>query len=312
MQLPDGVSVIVPVYNSSGTLDPLSDRIYQVLSPLGEPFELLLVEDGSMDSSWEIVEKITAQKEWVRGIRLMRNYGQHNALLCGIRQAQFDKIVTMDDDLQNPPEEIPKLLESIRSGFDVVYGTPEKQRHGLWRGLASSITKMALQGAMGAETARSVSAFRALRTQVREAFEDFRGPFPSIDVLLTWGTRRFTAIKVRHEPRQVGKSNYTFYKLIAHAMNMVTGFSTLPLQVTGVVGFVFAAFGFLVLAFVLIRYLQYGATVAGFPFLASIVSIFSGTQLFALGVIGEYLARIHFRMMERPAYVVRCHVGRKS
>lgn len=173
------------------------------------------------------------------------------------------------------------------------------------RDLASVITKLALQSAMGAETARMVSAFRAMRTSVRDAFVEYRGPFVHFDVLLTWSSTRFAAVSVKHDPRAVGKSNYTFRKLAAHALTMVTGFSVMPLQLATFIGFAFTLFGMGVLAYVVIQYFRAGTNVAGFPFLASIISIFSGAQLFALGIIGEYLARMHFRMMERPAYVIR-------
>jgi glycosyltransferase involved in cell wall biosynthesis len=136
----------------------------------------------------------------------------------------------LDDDLQNPPEEIPRLLAKLNEGNDVVYGTPQQEQHGLWRDLASRITKIALQKSMGVDTARNVSAFRVFRTQVREAFFDYRSSFVSIDVLLTWGTTRFAAVKVQHAERTVGQSNYTFGKLVTHALNMMTGFSTWPLQ----------------------------------------------------------------------------------
>ena len=235
----------------------------------------------------------------------MRNYGQHNALLCGIRAARHETIVTMDDDLQHPPEEIPRLLAELGRGFDVVYGAPEKEHHGLWRDLASVFTKLALQSSMGVQTARDVSAFRAFRTQLRDAFGSYHSPFVSIDVLLTWGATRFTAVKVKHNPRYAGVSNYTVRKLAAHAMNMITGFSTLPLQFASLLGFLCTLFGLAVLVFVIGRYLIEGTSVPGFPFLASTIAIFSGAQLFALGIIGEYLARMHFRMMERPTYAIR-------
>jgi undecaprenyl-phosphate 4-deoxy-4-formamido-L-arabinose transferase len=299
------ISVVVPVYNSEGSLPQLAARLDGVLSKVATRFELVLVNDGSRDRSWDVICELARQYNWVRGINLMRNYGQHNALLCGIRAAKYGLIVTLDDDLQHPPEEIPKLLEKLAEGHDVVYGTPEKEKHGLWRDLASQITKLALQTAMGAEIARSVTAFRVFRTSARDAFANYQSPFVSIDVLLTWGTTRFAAIPVRHEPRRIGASNYTFRKLVTHALNMMTGFSTLPLQVASLMGFAFTLFGLGILTYVVGRYLIQGGSVPGFPFLASIIAIFSGAQLFALGIIGEYLARMHFRTMERPPYVVR-------
>lgn len=298
------VSVIVPVYNSEGSLPLLVERLGRVLEPDRELGELILVNDGSRDRSWDVIEDLVTRYPWIRGINLMRNFGQHNALLCGIRAARCAVIVTLDDDLQTPPEEIPRLLAELDKGHDVVYGTPEKQAHGLLRGLASSFTKLALQSAMGAKTARQVSAFRAFRTHLRDAFRSYSGPFVSIDVLLTWGTRNFSAVLVRNDPRTIGVSNYTVGKLIAHAMNMMTGFSTVPLQVASVIGFIFTFFGFVVLCYVIGRYFIQGGSVPGFPFLASVIAIFSGAQLFALGIIGEYLARMHFRMMDRPSYAV--------
>jgi undecaprenyl-phosphate 4-deoxy-4-formamido-L-arabinose transferase len=235
----------------------------------------------------------------------MRNYGQHNAVLCGIRKARFEIIVTMDDDLQHPPEEIPKLTRMLEQGFDVAYGSPLQEQHGLWRDLASIITKSSLQATIGSETARMVSAFRAFRTLVRDAFAEYRGSFVSIDVLLTWGTTRFIAIPVKHDPRKTGVSNYTLRKLINHAINMMTGFSSIPLQLASILGFLFTIFGFLILLLVVGNYIIRGGGVQGFTFLACIISIFSGVQLLVLGIFGEYLARVHFRTMDRPSSIIR-------
>ncbi|HEY8600374.1 MAG TPA: glycosyltransferase family 2 protein [Thermomicrobiales bacterium] len=307
-----GVSVVVPVYNSADTLGVLLRRLTAVLVSLGRPYELILVNDGSTDSSWETICDLRMHYHHLRGINLMRNYGQHNALLCGVQEAVYDVIVTLDDDLQNPPEEIPVLLQKLATGYDVVYGIPQREQHGVWRDLASRMTKLALQSAMGAETARNVSAFRVFRTQLRDAFARYQSPFVSIDVLLTWGTTRFTAVPVQHDPRRVGTSNYTFRKLVTHALSMMTGFSTLPLQLASLVGFTFTVFGLLVLLYVLGRYALLGGSVPGFPFLASVIAIFSGAQMFALGIIGEYLARMHVRMMERPVYTVRAHTASRT
>lgn len=301
---PPGLSVVVPVYNSAATLEQLANRLGPVLQETGLSHEMILVNDGSRDESWAVIQKLAAQHPWVNGLCLMRNYGQHNATLAGIRAARFAITVTMDDDLQHPPEELSKLLAKLAEGYDVVYGSPERERHGGLRNLASVVTKLTLQGAMGAETARMVSALRVFRTELRTAFVAYHSPFVSIDVLLTWGTTRFSAIRVRHDTRAAGRSNYTTSQLVRHALNMMTGFSVLPLQLGSFVGFTFALFGLIVLAFVILRYVLYGSAVAGFPFLASIIAIFSGAQLFALGLMGEYLARIHFRTMDKPTYAV--------
>ena len=299
-----GISVVVPAYNSADLLPELVARLGPVLTKSDQMFELIIVNDGSRDNTWPVVERLATANKWVRGICMMRNYGQHNALLAGIRAARYEVTVTMDDDLQHPPEELLQLFGKFAEGYDVVYAPPLKEQHGVLRDIASILTKLALQSAMGAETARNTSAWRIFRTQLRDAFAAFHSPFVSIDVLLTWGTTKFGAIPLRHDPRPMGQSNYTVPKLIRHALNMMTGFSVLPLQLASVTGFAFTLFGGVILAYVCGMYLVHGSSVAGFPFLASIIAIFSGAQLFALGIIGEYLARMHFRTMDKPTYTV--------
>ena len=300
-----GITIVVPVYNSEQILPSLAARVTALFAGRDDVYELILVNDCSRDGSWKVIADLVAGDPRIRGLDLMRNYHQHNALLCGIRAARYDVVVTMDDDLQHPPEEIPRLLDKLAEGYDVVYGAPRELPHGLLRNVASTMTKVALQGAMGAETARRISAFRVFRTELRNAFHTYSGPFVSIDVLLTWGTTRFTHVFVRHEPRLLGESNYTLGKLLTHALNMMTGFSTLPLQVASLAGFAIMTFGIFILALVVVRYFVDNRAPQGFPFLASLIALFSGTQLFALGMIGEYLARMHFRLMDRPSYTIR-------
>ncbi len=299
------ISIVIPVYQAAGSLTELHRRLVAVFGPAETLIEIILVDDGSRDASWAVIQGLAAADARVRGLRMSRNYGQHNALLCGIRAAQGAVIVTLDDDLQHPPEALPRLLARLDEGCDVVYGPPEQEQHGLLRNLASRITKWALEGAMGTANARQVSALRVFRTVLRDAFADYRSPTVNIDVLLTWATTRFAAVPVPHAPRQGGASGYTPRKLVRHALNMLTGFSTRPLQLASLMGFIFALFGLVIWAYVLIRWLLHGSAVPGFAFLASIIAIFSGAQLLALGIIGEYLARMHARTMERPPYVVR-------
>lgn len=299
------ISIVIPVYRSAESLPELHRRLAGVFGESPGAIEILFVEDCGGDNSWEVIQLLAVADTRVRGFRMSRNYGQHNALLCGIRAARGQVIATLDDDLQHPPEELPKLLAKLDEGFDVVYGPPDREQHGLLRDLASQITKLALEGAMGAANARQVGALRVFRAELRDAFAEYRSPTISIDVLLTWATTRFAAVRVHHEPRKFGESGYTPRKLTRHALNMMTGFSTRPLQLASVIGFCFSLFGLFVLGYVLIRYLAQGSAVPGFAFLASIIAIFSGVQLFALGIIGEYLARMHFRTMDRPSYVVR-------
>lgn len=298
------VSVVIPVYRAAGTLRELYGQLSIAMPQIAPTFEIIFVEDCGGDESWSIITELAAADQRVRGIRMSRNYGQHNALLCGIRAARYDVIVTMDDDLQHPVSEVSPLVAALGPDVDVVYGAPQNEQHGFVRDVASRLTKLALASAMGAESARNVSAFRAFRTRLRDGFCDYRGPTVSIDVVLTWTTSRFAAIKVRHAPRQVGVSGYSVARLIRYAIDLMTGFSTLPLQISSLIGFVMVLFGVSIFAYVGITFLINGSAVPGFAFLASIIAIFSGAQLAGLGIVGEYLARMHFRSMDRPTYLV--------
>lgn len=305
MRRPASGSVVIPVYNRAGTLSELIERLDAVMESEFARFEIVLVNDGSDDESWQVIEDLSRKYSSVRGLNLARNYGQHNALLAGIRDTHFDAIITMDDDLQNPPEEIPKLVREFSRGFDLVYGVPDRQVRGPMRRFGTRLAKAAIGKATGDREIRRLSAFRIFDSAAKDAFREFRGPFVSIDVLLSWGTGRRTAIEVSHQSNRDASSGYNFRKLLIHALDTFTGFSTLPLRFATFIGFAFTLFGFGILAFVLARLAIEGESVPGFPFLASIIAIFSGAQLAAIGIIGEYLARIHFRSMERPAYVVR-------
>jgi undecaprenyl-phosphate 4-deoxy-4-formamido-L-arabinose transferase len=297
------VSVVVPVYNGSDTVPLLADEINKVLPEVADEFELVLVNDNSPDQSWRVISELARTYPWVRGIDLMRNYGQHNATLCGIREANYEIIVIMDDDLQNPPREIPKLLEKLEEGYDVVYGVARKRQQAWWKNLASVIVKRAISYVMGVRTVRDIGAFKAFRADLRKSFYSFHGPDVLVDVLLSWGTTHFTSVQVEEAPRTVGKSNYNLFKLIKVSLLVLTSYTTIPLRFASIVGFLFTLFGVGILIYVLTIYFTLGS-IAGFPFLASTITIFSGVQLFALGIIGEYLARVFERTGGRPTYTI--------
>ncbi len=299
------VSIVIPVFNAEATISELCASIISELTSEVSEFEIILVDDCSRDNSWRLIESLASKDDHIRAVKLGRNFGQHNALLCGIRMARYEVVVTLDDDLQHPASQITVLLNKLAEGHDVVYGVPVAAQHGFLRNVASRVTKAALQGVIGLEAARDVSAFRSFHTHLRNGFASFQSPFVSIDVLLGWSTSRFSSVKVEHRPRAFGESNYTLRKLVSHAFNILTGYSALPLKLASIIGFTLTLFGFLILSFVLIQYFINGASVPGFVFLASIITIFSGTQMFVMGIFGEYLARIHFRSLNQPQYFVR-------
>ena len=300
---PHSISIVIPVYNAETSLAPLVSRLNAVLLPLGLPYEILMVNDGSRDGSWQEILRLAAETPGLRGINLMRNFGQHNALLCGIRAGRHEVIVTLDDDLQHPPEEIPNFLKKLGEGYDVVYGIPKKMPHSWWRNLTSRTAKRLLSMVIGLKTVREIGSFRAFRTDLRRAFADYSHPGIIIDALLAWGTTRFTSILVDEAPRDQGSSNYNFSRLFGLVFLILTGYSTMPLRFASLMGFSLTLFGLVAFIYVVFISITQGS-LPGFPFLASTILLFSGTQLFALGIFGEYLARIFDRSMDRPPYII--------
>lgn len=306
------VSIIVPVYNSEKTLPELTTRIEKALSSFVKIFEIIFVNDGSSDNSWSVIVELAGQNTYVRGYNLMTNFGQHNALLAGINEAQYEIILTVDDDLQHPPEEIPRLLETLCSGYDVVYGRPKLRSHSAWRNLSSKILKTVLKVVLGAEMGGHSSAFRAFRSDLIRGFKNFHDAQLSIDVLLSWSAAKVTHVQVEHDSRKVGKSGYTFRKLVALSFNMLTGYSTLPLRIASSLGLLTACFGIGLFFYVVVRRLLQANYVPGFTFIAAETALFAGLQLFAIGIIGEYIARLHFRTMGKPPYVIRDEVDNRT
>ena len=295
------VSIVVPVYKGETFIEPLVAELVRTLPTFTEKYEIILVNDGSPDRSWQVIQRLAREHKWVKGICMMRNYGQHNATLCGVREACYEVVITMDQDLQHPPTEIPLLLAKLEEGYDVVYGAPRKLPQGLVRNVMTATIKWLLAKVIGLSSVRNVSAFRVFRTHLRDAFANFQNPSLIIDVLLSWGTTRFTSVLV--DIPQTERTNYSFQMLVRAATLILIGYSTLPLRFASWVGFLMTLFGLGVFIYVVLIYFTAGS-IPGFPFLASIIALFSGAQLFGLGIFGEYLARMFDRSMDKPTYVI--------
>ena len=302
MVLSDGLSIVVPVFRSEKTLNELVNRITKSIS--NKSVEIILIDDASGDGTWTTICSIARQNSMVTGIRLGRNSGQHGALLAGVRAAKFQTVVTLDDDLQNPPEEINKLIDALVPGVDVVYGVSTEVKQNFYRRAGSKLVRKFFASALGFNSAVSMSSFRTFRTVLREGFNTALGPNVSLDALLTWSTTRFTVVEVKHDERKVGDSHYTFRKLVRFMIDMATGYSALPLRLASALGFLTISFGAVLLVYVIGRPIITGERVQGFPMLASTIIIFSGVQIFLLGILGEYIGRMHFRVMNKPTYMV--------
>jgi len=297
-----GVSVVVPVFGTGEGLGELARRVGETLGKTRH--EIILVDDGNAPATWRGIEQLARSGPSVRGIRLGRNVGQHAALLAGIESARFEIVVTMDDDLQHPPEEIPALLARLSEEYDVVYGVPERVERGPLRRTASRLARSAFAVGLGIPSAANLTSFRAFRTQVRDGFSRSHGRSVSLDALLAWSTERFAEARVEHHAREFGRSNYGPRRLIRFAFDTATSYSTRPLRLATYLGLSAAMIGTILLAGVFVQLLAGATAPSGFRFLASTVVLFSGVQLLMLGVIGEYLGRMHYRVMDSPPYRV--------
>jgi polyisoprenyl-phosphate glycosyltransferase len=299
------VSVVIPVYNSATTLGRLVARLQAVFDAIGMTYELVMVEDGSSDGSWGALAHLQSQNpQQITAIQLMRNYGQHNALMCGFRYARGTLIITMDDDLQHPPEEIPKLLAAMaESDFDLVYGCYDKKKHGLVKNLGSAVVNAFFRSVFRLPV--TVTAFRIIRRQLLDAILPYSLPFTFIDGLFAWNTRRVGAVTVAHHPRAEGRSKTSLGKMVTLALNLFTNFSLIPLQFVSLLGSAAAICGLTAGVYYFYRYVTSSITIPGYA--STIVSILTlgGLQLLGLGIIGEYLGRLHLNVNGKPQYTER-------
>lgn len=287
-------------------------QVREVLVGLVRSVEFLLVDDGSPDDTWHRLGEICSRNPDVQAIRLSRNFGQHNALLAGLRLATGDLILTMDDDLQHPPDQIPLLFDSLDESCDLVYGHPNQLPHSRFRNLATTATKRVANRLIGDAVNPRHSAFRLFDRRLVGAAQQVADPSVSLDVILSWATTRQHVVVVRADPRRSGDSGYDLRKLLRHALNLVTGFGTAPLRFVTWLGFALSILGAILAMFVIGRFLLGGSRVAGFTFLASAISLFAGAQLLGMGILGQYVGRIHYRSMGKPTYLVAEHLNRPA
>jgi polyisoprenyl-phosphate glycosyltransferase len=303
------LSVVVPVYGSRETLKPLASRICSALEGRVGSFEIVFVDDGSLDDSWSVLKRVQQDRpDCVVALQLMRNFGQHNALMCGFRHARGRFVVTIDDDLQNPPEEIPRLIAAAREGdFDLVYGIPGIRNHAAWRNLGSALIQTFYRRVF--RLSNSLSSFRLIRSELLNSILSYNLNFTFVDGLLAWNTRKIGQITVAHHPREAGRSGYSLARLFLLALNLFTNFSLLPLQLVSTMGILAATAGLLAAFAYLILFIFKSITVPGYASIIISILVMGGTQLLALGIIGEYLGRLHLNVNRKPQYTIRQVVG---
>jgi len=275
-----------------------------VLSDIAnEAYEIVFVDDGSTDDSWMIVSTLASQYPEITAVRLSRNFGQHNALMCAFGQASGDLVITIDDDLQVPPEEIPKLVsEQARGDLDLVYGVYPNKRHTRFRNLGSGIIQVIYRRTFGIDV--KPTSFRLIRREIVDHILSYEKAFTFIDGLLAWYTTRVGSVEVQHLDREHGRTGYSLKRLLVLAMNMVTNFSLAPLQAATLVGIAFSAVALVTGSYFTLKKLVFDIPVTGFTALIVAITAFAGVQLLTIGVLGEYIGRIHINVNRKPQYAI--------
>ncbi len=299
------LSIIIPVYNGAATIRELVTELNAKLASRFD-LEVVLVNDASpSDNSAEVCEEIALRNPWVTFLDLSRNFGEHNAVMVGLNFCTGDGAVILDDDFQNPPSQVARLVDKLNEGYDVVYSRYEKKMHHGLRNLGSSFNNLVATILIGKPRDLYLSSFKAITRFVIDELVKYTGPYPYIDGLIFRVTRNYTTVLVEHRPRKAGTSGYSVRKLVSLWLNMFTNFSIVPLRVATMLGFAFATLGLVGATIFLIEKIRHPDLPAGWPSLIISLFIISGVQLFALGVVGEYLGRLFMKDNGNPQFVVR-------
>jgi undecaprenyl-phosphate 4-deoxy-4-formamido-L-arabinose transferase len=304
------VSVVVPVYNEQENLPALLPRLLPVLDGLSRPYEVIFVDDGSRDGSLAILRSfVDAHPGRVRVLELSRNFGQHPAILAAFQRARGSVVVTLDADLQNPPEEIPKLLARVDEGYDVVGGIRRQRQDSWFRRAASRLVNRVTGAITGMRLSDYGCMLRAYSRDVVNEINACEENATFIPALAQSFSRRPTEVEVGHAERAAGTSKYSLYRLVRLNFDLMTGFSVVPLQIFTLFGFVVAAGGVGFGIFLGIRRLVVGAEVEGVFTLFAILFTVVGVLLAGLGIVGEYIGRIYHEVRRRPRFSVRREYG---
>lgn len=304
------LSIVIPVFNEEENLPELNRRLLAVIEQLPYQAEVIYVDDGSTDRSWLLIQKFHEDRpELVRGLQFIRNFGQHPAIFAGFQAARGQVVVTLDADLQNPPEEIPRLVAKLEEGYDIVGGWRENRHDSFFRRLPSAIINWLMSRVTGVHLRDYGCMLRAYRREVVNSINQCQESTSFIPALANTFARRIAEIPVGHAERTKGKSKYNLVKLIRLNFDFMTGFSHLPIHAVGFLGLLIAIAGLGFGLYLLIRRFWLGPEVEGVFTLFAILFVFVGLQTFGLALIGEYVGRIYREVRHRPRFVIRQELG---
>ena len=298
-------SIVIPVYNSEKSLENLCNRIHKVFNLRKEFYEIVLVDDCSKDNSWYVMNSLRKYNSNIKIVQLMSNFGQHNAILCGLNYISGKYVITMDDDLQNPPEEIPKLIDEIKKGYDAVIGALEIKQDTMIKNTASAAMRFLMRKIFNMPADLKFSSFRIMTCEIANEVKNFKTPYPFIGGMIFSLTQNITNVKVKHEKRKYGTSTYNYGKLINLAFNLIINYTSLPLKMLTFIGILVSILSFSLGLFFIIQKLVYQIAVPGWTTVVVLISFFNGLLLLTIAIMGEYLSRIIGEVSGRRQYVVR-------
>ena len=301
-----GLSIVIPCYQSEASLNEVVLGIRDsIRGTKGFKYEILLVLDGPTDRTAAIATELENEIAECRVIELSRNFGQHPAIFAGILSAKYEIIITMDDDGQHLPSEIPTLIKALNNEIDLIYGIPTEEEHGLFRSFASRFFKTMLFRILGIKNAKDISAFRIFRKSLLQDIDLHKISSGTVDVALHWSTSRIKTVSITMKRRSAGKSNYTLRSLIKFSIQMIIGYSVKPLKFALFIGLVGCLLSAALSIYFFVQYIQGNVKVAGFSTISILVTTLSSIQLVTLGILGEYIASIHQKSIGKPMFNIR-------
>lgn len=298
------ISVVIPIYNEAENIRELYDRLTASITPISPRYELIFIDDGSTDNSLNMLKDLRSKDKNIRILKFTRNFGQQSAVLAGFRHCKGEIIIQLDADLQNPPEEIPKLIQKLNEGFDLVSGVRKKRQDSFLRKTCSSFLFFLVSKLMGKKIRLDISSFRVMKRSVIKKINQCKDKSKFLSTLVSWLGVPSAQVEVDHYKRLHGKTKYSTGKLVQLALDIITGFSRFPLRMVTYLGFFGATIGFLLMMFLLFQRYVRGIMYDGFTVLAALFSLFAGVQLLSIGILGEYIGRIYSQVQDLPDYVI--------
>ncbi len=309
-------SVVIPIYNEEENIPELHRRLTTVLEKLCDDegysvdsYEIIMVDDGSTDRSWQLIKELHEKDARIKGMSFSRNFGHHIAISAGLDYAKGKSVILMDGDLQDPPEEIPKLYEKFKEGYDVVYGIREHRHDPLSKKITSYLFWWVIRKFSGVDIPQGQTMLRIMSRRLIEVIKEMGEHARFIHGMMAWAGFRVVTLQIKHAPRLKGKTKYNTPKMFKLAFHAVTSFSTVPLRLATYIGFICSFISLIVGLYYIYQKIFYGIPVLGYA--SIIVSIFfvGGIQLLILGIFGEYLGRTYQEVQRRPLYILKEYIS---